>query len=842
MKTKLIIFLLFHVVTIWADTTLYIGRMCFRCYDADMTAEVVKNMFADPPVTAVIPATVEADGKTYTVTAIGNSAFYNNLTVSVELPPTIKSIGEYAFCKSKITEIVIPDSIQEIGDCAFKNANNLSRVVFPESVKQLTIGSMAFNNCICDEINLPEGTTVLGERAFYNCKFSTITLPSTLKVISDYCFSYCRDLENINIPEQLEYLGEYSFRHTKLESFTIPPSIKEIGPYPFYDSEISSVSIPSTLTRWPEGLLASTKIDSIEIPESVTEIGSYCFSYCPNLKSVTIPSSVNAIGTGIIWGCEALTLLSIPSSVEIMEGSPCLITTTELRVTGNDTKLRLENGMLINDRGEDGLWLVGIPWSEDDGDFSIPEGITAIGGSVFCGSYFTSFSNTENIEHIGEEAFAYADFSSIDLPKLKTLEDGAFRSSQNLESITLPEGIEEIPSYCFDYCTSLNSINIPSTVKRIGSKAFSSTALTSITLPDGLESIESFAFEFCNIDEIELPVSCRNMNFCLSKIKSIVIPEGITDIPPSTFELCSSLENVSLPSTLKSIDTAAFYGCYNMKDITLPESLTKIGNSVFSHSGITSLVIPKNVTELGSYVADKCTNLMEAEIKCDLKDIPTGLFMECSNLQKIVLPESVEKISLEAIWCCFALSDINFPATLKEIEYAGLAGINVENLKMPASLERIGEFCFGDIQSVTADLSQTKLTELPENAFNECLNLKHVLLPASLNHIIDNFYLCPEIERVECLATVPPVIEGRTFDESVLATATLVVPASALEAYRNAEVWKEFAHIDAATGITAVSADNAARTKIYGLDGVEKKEEKGLYIKGGKVYMKDVKH
>ncbi len=76
-----------------------------------------------------VPETVEYDGVTYTVTAIGNSSFTNDATIKhVYLPKSVKSIGNYAFAYSKIEDIVLPENLTSVGSMAFFYASNLTNV------------------------------------------------------------------------------------------------------------------------------------------------------------------------------------------------------------------------------------------------------------------------------------------------------------------------------------------------------------------------------------------------------------------------------------------------------------------------------------------------------------------------------------------------------------------------------------------------------------------------------------------------------------------------------------------------------------------------------------------
>ena len=96
----------------------------------------------------VIPSSITVEGKEYTVTSIGDSAFYKcqDLT-SVIIPNSVTSIGERAFqvC-SGLTSVTIPNSVTSIGDYAFYDCCSLTSITIPNSVT--SIGDGAFEKCI----------------------------------------------------------------------------------------------------------------------------------------------------------------------------------------------------------------------------------------------------------------------------------------------------------------------------------------------------------------------------------------------------------------------------------------------------------------------------------------------------------------------------------------------------------------------------------------------------------------------------------------------------------------------------------------------------------------------
>ena len=96
----------------------------------------------------VIPASVTYSSKTYSVTSIGDDAFYNcsGLT-SITIPECVTSIGSYAFSGcSSLTSITIPNSVTSISRYAFSGCSGLTSINIPNSVT--SIGYYAFSSCI----------------------------------------------------------------------------------------------------------------------------------------------------------------------------------------------------------------------------------------------------------------------------------------------------------------------------------------------------------------------------------------------------------------------------------------------------------------------------------------------------------------------------------------------------------------------------------------------------------------------------------------------------------------------------------------------------------------------
>ena len=151
----------------------------------------------------------------------------------------------------------------------------------------------------------------------------------------------------------------------------------------------------------------------------------------------------------------------------------------------------------------------------------------------------------------------------------------AFYGCSSLTSINIPSSVTSIGERAFCNCSSLTSVDIPSSVKSIGDVAFGCcSSLTSINIPSSVKSIGQGAFLDC------------------SSLTSINIPSSVTEIGWGAFEDCSSLTSVNIPSSVTSIRMYAFLGCSSLTSVNIPSSVTSIGGSAFSGcSGLRSIYV-----------------------------------------------------------------------------------------------------------------------------------------------------------------------------------------------------------------------------------------------------------
>lgn len=241
-----------------------------------------------------IVSSIEIGGDTYTVTSIGEEAFYlcSSLT-SITIPNSITSIGARAFqrCK-KLTSIIIPESVTNISVYAFWGCGGLKDIVvepgnptYDSRDNCNAIIETAKNKLVRGGRNtiIPNSVTCIGMNAFNLCSgLKNITIPESVTSIETRVFWECGDLTHITISSNVTNIEDYTFFMCGLTSITIPNGVKKIGEFAFSNCySLTSISLPNSLTNIDEGAfqnsdnIAFVKVDN---PSPAQIPVSYCFT------------------------------------------------------------------------------------------------------------------------------------------------------------------------------------------------------------------------------------------------------------------------------------------------------------------------------------------------------------------------------------------------------------------------------------------------------------------------------------------------------------------------------------------------------------------------------------
>ncbi len=235
-----------------------------------------------------IPSSYIKNGTTYTVTGIGDRAFYQyeDLT-TVTIPNTIKTIGNEAFQQCWIESMTIPNSVTSIGDEAFFYCQQLKSLTLSDNLQ--TIGKNAFAYCTSlKTVTIPNEVKSIGGGAFcYSSAISSILLPDNLEEISDQLFGGCSALTSILIPATVKTIGYYAFGACDgLSEITIPSNVISLSGKVFSSSSnLENILIEGT----------PSMIDENDREDTFYNIPKTCdvFFYYDNRAGINLSDNVN---------------------------------------------------------------------------------------------------------------------------------------------------------------------------------------------------------------------------------------------------------------------------------------------------------------------------------------------------------------------------------------------------------------------------------------------------------------------------------------------------------------------------------------------------------------------
>ena len=256
-------------------------------------------------------------------------------------------------------------------------------------------------------------------------------------------------------------------------------------------------------------------------------------------------------------------------------------------------------------------------------------------------------------------------------------------------------------------------------VTSIGYLCFENSYIRSITIPEGVTNIGFDAF--CNCTALE----------------NIIIPASVTNIGSRAFDDTPWLKNqqnknplvivnnilvtaqtatgdVIIPDGVKIILESAFSDCTNVTSISIPDSVKEIKDQAFyGCTSLTSIILPDSVTFLGGYAFNKCSNLESIVLSDSLERIDPGAFEGCKKLKSMTIPDGVSELGESVFNGCTELSELNIGSGLKRIETnLCMNRTAIKSLTLSEGLQRVDSY-----------------------AFSRQPNLKYVVIPKSVKSI-----------------------------------------------------------------------------------------------------------
>ncbi len=559
------------------------------------------------------------------VTSIGPGALRSGYLTKITLSEGLISIGAKAFsgCLS-LEDIFIPSTVSDLDGAAFYGLDDLRNIDVDDRCQKY----YSDDGVLIDRENrsllcypsargsfsyaVPEGVTSLARNSFRNVKKLQNIYLADVEDIKTPCFAGCDDLWTIYTAltrDEWDSVWDVPSSEDPLKNNYVS-IVDEIQRDDFYSS-YSGVQGPMSgtcgdgitwildsdgvLTVMGSGDIYDYDYDTVApwynvrglinkavLSEGITRLGNYAFGYCTMMTEIKLPSSLRSIGDCSMM-LTGLSSVNIPASVEEID-IYALLKSHDLKSVNVDPAnpyFTSKDGILFS---ADGTSLLLYPCSREGRSYSIPSGVTSVG-------------------------------------------EMAFFTNENLERITVPEGVTILKDNSISSCGSLRFLYLPLSLKTINDYALAFNDLLSDVYYSGVSSqwdsiavdvskntpLRSAAMHFSDgelggssgaVNDTgewnasygsgtwvmdgsgTLTISgtgsmvtyvrmiAGNTYFVTSPwwtyrhdITRIVIEEGITYIATNAFSDCSNVTDVVLPTSLKGIDKDAFYGCSSLTDV-----------------------------------------------------------------------------------------------------------------------------------------------------------------------------------------------------------------------------------------------------------------------------------
>ncbi len=372
--------------------------------------------------------------------------------------------------------------------------------------------------------------------------------------------------------------------------------------------------------------------------KAVTEIGEMAFQSRIYLQSVSIPASVTKINPKAFLGAYKISTVTVDSA---------------------NPAYKAEDNIIFTKDGTELVYFAATK-SRTLSTYAIPSGVTKVGPYAFYTSSFVAADATlstvtfpEGLVEIGACAFyEQLALSSLSFPSsLKKIGEKAFLMFDSTVTlkITWSEGLEEIGDSAFSGVYLKGDMVLPNSIKILGDYCFSRlNALETVVLPASLESFgDAVFFQDYGIETIKF--GGENSHFKV--VNDILYSADGTKVyyVPGNWSVKTSEDTLSFASGVTSLESHSISDVKFVTSIVLPETLLEIKPRAFHYNSMFkgTVAIPDSVTALGDEAFMNCA-ITGVSFGKGLTTIGEAAFYDCKSISKLVIPGNVKTIEREA--------------------------------------------------------------------------------------------------------------------------------------------------------------------------------------------------
>ena len=345
---------------------------------------------------------------------------------------------------------------------------------------------------------------------------------------------------------------------------------------------------------------------------------------------------------------------------------------------------------------------------------------TAFSGLVSDAFNFHEFEKFENVKSIPASAFSDCAITSIKLPSGVTqIGAHAFENCNGLTSIDFNgnNSITTIPNSAFLYCSSLENIVLPPTVRKIEAFAFGSTPkikrivilentndyTDAIAVPNALTDIEDGAFETYGYNDIQNNASIvtfyipdglgpikdydNNVHVDRYLLRSLKLREFIVS---EHNDIYSSVDGVLFNKAQQTI----YKYPANKSDVTdyvLPNGCLTLYDYCFYGTKLNSITLDNLTQDFGEHVFEASTNLTSIDMHMcqSMRNVGSYAFAGCSSLSGITYPTSIQHFGTRVFSGNTALSAVTLPEGTLSVSQYLIHSAPITELIMPDSIRYV---------------------------------------------------------------------------------------------------------------------------------------------------------
>ena len=514
-------------------------------------------------------------------------------------------------------------------------------------------------------------------------------------------------------------------------------------------------------------------IQHVIISNSVTSIGDEAFRYCSGLTSVKCVRETPAnLGYNVFYGTHANLKIYVPA------GS---VDTYKAAWTAYADKIKAIPPAWVR---------AGDDWDEATKTLTVnsnPGTWAYMGRTVIQHVIISS-----GVTSIGFSAFTWCEgLTSVTIPNSVTsIGEGAFAACYALTSVTIPNSVTYIGDAAFFRCSGLTSVTcVRETPANLGNDVFREThANFKIYVPEGsvnaYKGAKYWSAYAAKIKAIQpAPDWVRAGDLWDTDTKTLTVK---SNLPEDAYKDQTVIEHVIINNDVTSIGNYAFNSCTNLSSVTFGNSVESIEWGAFAGcSGLTSVTIPNSVTSIGEGAFSGCTALTSIVVesgnsKYDSRENCNAIIEKSSNTliagcKNTIIPNSVTSIGDYTFFYCTALTSITIPNSVTSIgDYTFAVCTGLTSITIPNSVKSIGAGAFAACIGLTSIEIPNSVEYIGAEAFAVCTGLPSITIPNSVTSIGDyTFAVCTGLTSIEIPNSVTSIGEEAFAECSTLETVTI---------------------------------------------------------------------